>query len=589
MHRFLPFRSTLQLTSQFTFRKMSGTWQSIAGRKQQERASRIPEAWRLTASQIDGTASNVLDVPRTCGLLLDSELKITEDYDATSLLGELAVGRLRSEDVVRAFSKRAAIAQQLTNCLTEILFADALARARDLDNHLAIHGRPIGPLHGLPISLKDTFKIRGYDASIGIAGLCFKPATNNSALVDQLLSLGAVLFCKTNVPQTMMALDSHNNVFGRTLNPANKMLTAGGSSGGEGALLAMRGSLIGVGTDVGGSVRIPAACNGLFGVKPSHGRVPFAGQEGGTKPGSSKLAIEATAGPITTSLRDCELFLRVVADSHPESFDPEVVAQSWERQVPLDTRKPLRVGIVRTDGQTKPLPPIERLLDRVARTLQASRSSIEVVDVDASKILSQILKTFNGIISIDGANSWFDLLEATQEPLSPWLKGRLTRRPQKSLDEVRKLQAQKLELQTAFLEVWKTADANRADSKHETLDALIMPVAPHPILPIDRWNTVNYTGSLNLLDVSTGVLPVTNFSTNDLDGDVPTSRPINGWDKINREHWTQVDRREYVGSPLSIQVVTPRLTERKLVEAMTILHGALAPLRQHDGRTESKL
>lgn len=112
------------------------------------------------------------------------------------------------------------------------------------------------------------------------------------------------------------------------------------------------------------------------------------------------------------------------------------------------------------------------------------------MDVDASKILSQILKTFNGIISIDGANSWFDLLEATQEPLSPWLKGRLTRRPQKSLDEVRRLQAQKLELQTAFLEVWKTADANRADSKRETLDALIMPVAPHPILPIDRWNTV---------------------------------------------------------------------------------------------------
>lgn len=130
-----------------------------------------------------------------------------------------------------------------------------------MDAHLASGEQPLGPLHGVPVSLKDTFKVRGYDASIGIAALAFKPATENSVLVDCLLSAGAVLYCKTNVPQTLMALDSHNNVFGRTINPLNTAVTAGGSSGGEGALIAMRGSILGVGTDVGGSIRIPAMCD----------------------------------------------------------------------------------------------------------------------------------------------------------------------------------------------------------------------------------------------------------------------------------------------------------------------------------------
>ena len=230
---------------------MSQTWQSIAVRKQEQRASCIPKEW-LLPSPVDETRHNVLDVPRECGILSEDDLQITEQFDATALLSGLSNGFLRSVDVVTAFCKRAAIAQQVTNCLSEMFFQDAAVRAKQLDDYFAKTGKPMGPLHGLPISLKDTFRIRGYDSSLGIAAFCFKPATTNSPLVDLLLSLGAVLYCKTNVPQTMMALDSHNNVFGRTMNPANRQLTAGGSSGGEGALIAMRGSILGVGTDVGG-------------------------------------------------------------------------------------------------------------------------------------------------------------------------------------------------------------------------------------------------------------------------------------------------------------------------------------------------
>ena len=283
---------------------MSNTWEAIATRKQEERASRIPKQW-LLPSTIDKERHNVLSTPKECGILSGNELHLTEHFDASSLLSGLSSGLLRSVDVTTSFCKRAAISHQVTNCLTEIFFEDAIARAKELDEHLARTGKTVGPLHGLPISLKDTFKVKGYDASIGVAALCFNPATQDSALVGLLRSLGAVLYCKTNIPQTLASLDSHNNVFGRTMNPMNRKLTAGGSTGGEGALVAMRGSVLGIGTDIGGSIRVPAMCDGIYGVKPSHGRVPYAGQEGGGGgiPGGNKIGMEATAGPIATSQR----------------------------------------------------------------------------------------------------------------------------------------------------------------------------------------------------------------------------------------------------------------------------------------------
>ena len=104
--------------------------------------------------------------------------------------------------------------------------------------------------------------MKGTEASIGYVSFLGEKSSANSALVEILLNLGAVLYVKTNIPQTLMTADSDNNIFGRALNPHNTLLNAGGSSGGEGALIAFRGSPLGVGTDVAGSVRIPALCCG---------------------------------------------------------------------------------------------------------------------------------------------------------------------------------------------------------------------------------------------------------------------------------------------------------------------------------------
>jgi amidase len=95
-----------------------------------------------------------MEIPSTCGILTPTELELTEKYDATDLVQLMTSGKLKSYDVTLAFCKRAAIAQQCVNCLTEIFFEEALARAKMCDEYLAKEGKPMGPFHGLPVSLK---------------------------------------------------------------------------------------------------------------------------------------------------------------------------------------------------------------------------------------------------------------------------------------------------------------------------------------------------------------------------------------------------------------------------------------------------
>ncbi|KAL1800105.1 hypothetical protein ACET3X_000447 [Alternaria dauci] len=539
-----------------------GDWQSVSRRKKEEQDGRIPKEWKLSSLPEAGVKSYT-DIPRKSGVLTKKELEITEQYDAVALAEAIKARELTCVDVTRAFCKRATIAHQLTNCLTEIFFDDALKRASELDAHLTSGKAPLGPLHGVPISLKDTFRVRGYDASIGLAALCFKPAEENSVLVDCLLSAGAVLYCKTNVPQTLMALDSHNNVFGRTINPLNTAVTAGGSSGGEGALVAMRGSVLGVGTDVGGSVRIPAMCDGTFGIKPSWERIPYAGQEGGMLPGASKIGIPASAGPLAHSMRDIELFFSAVSAQQPWQMDPDVVPSPWSSL--SATRKKLRIGVVRRDGVIEPHPPILSLLDEVKDKLQ--KSGTEVVDMDITPLFSQCQSLANALFGVEGGNAMFDILESFNEPLSPWLSTRLKRKKPIELPKVQQLHGKREQLRKEFLRIWK--------DKHGEIDAFICPVAPHPVPPIDRYNGVSYTSSFVLLDYPAGVVPVRSFGAADMEGEMTATKPLGSWDKANRELWTDFDRSIYLGTPLCVQVVAPRLQEEKLVQAMSTIDDAL--------------
>lgn len=159
-------------------------------------------------------------------------------------------GKLEPVEVLRVYGKKALRAQKDTNCLTEIMIAQA--------ETWAAHCRRDGPLAGMPVSLKDTAGVAGYDSCIGYSAWINKPAKKDSGLVRLLRDAGAVPFVKTNIPITLLSFESNNDVFGVAENPHVKGHSPGGSSGGEAALLAYGGSRIGIGTDVAGSVRVPA-------------------------------------------------------------------------------------------------------------------------------------------------------------------------------------------------------------------------------------------------------------------------------------------------------------------------------------------
>lgn len=198
-----------------------------------------------------------------------------------------------------------------------------------------------------------TVDVKGFDSTIGYTQWANKPAKQDapvrtfplttsslplillwSKLVASLRAAGAIVICKTNVPQTLLAFESCNPLWDRTLNPWSTAHTAGGSSGGEGALLAMDGAVLGVGTDIGGSIRIPSGYCGIYGFKPGHGRISYGGMAGAfarhrrgvvpfpfvtprlrTDPNPGFEAIHAVAGPMARSVSDLERMSRVLFGS----------------------------------------------------------------------------------------------------------------------------------------------------------------------------------------------------------------------------------------------------------------------------------
>ncbi|KAG8855291.1 hypothetical protein FRB96_007089 [Tulasnella sp. 330] len=189
------------------------------------------------------------------------------------------------------------------------MISDALKEARELDRNFAITKQIKGPLHGVPISFKDMYQVKGYDNSIGMTRYCNQHSVEDAGLVSQVRDAGGVLFVKTNVPQTPLAFECANPVFGRTTNPYNPDYTCGGSSGWEAALLACDGSALGFGSDIGGSLRIPAAFCGIYSFKPGYARFGSSTGIRRTTPGFE--GIHVCRGPMGRSVDDIELACRL--------------------------------------------------------------------------------------------------------------------------------------------------------------------------------------------------------------------------------------------------------------------------------------
>jgi amidase len=306
--------------------------------------------------------------------------------------GELAkaiAGReVSSAEVVEAHLARIEAVNGQVNAVVRVLADSARAQAAEADRQVAAGG-PLGVLHGVPCTIKENIDMVGLPTTQGVIPLAEAIAQVDAPVVERMRAAGAIPIGRTNLPDMAMRVHTDSSLHGLTRNPWNAGRTAGGSSGGEAAALATGMSPIGLGNDIGGSLRSPAACCGIASIRPSAGRVPDAG----TIPNGDRLLasqILAVQGPMARRVSDVRLGLQVLMGAHPR--DP------WAIDSPLAGRPlsgPIRVAVAAEPPGGQVDPAVSAAVRRAADAL--ADAGYDVVEAcppryeEATDIWAQIL------------------------------------------------------------------------------------------------------------------------------------------------------------------------------------------------------
>ncbi|KAK7047326.1 hypothetical protein VNI00_006557 [Paramarasmius palmivorus] len=598
-------------------------WKTRASQRKQAQLDAIPREWLIEAPP--AAQVNVINIPNECGLLSAREIAITNENDVDIILGKLAGREWSSEEVTRAYAKRAIVAHQLTNCLTEIFIEKAIQRAKELDAILEKTGKVVGPLHGLPISLKDQFAIKGLETimdsvdrkSSGYVAWIGKYAESNCVLVDVLLECGAVLFVRTNVPQTLMWGETHNNVFGRTVNPFDRRMTPGGSSGGEGALLALRGSPLGVGTDIGGSVRIPSVFCNLYTLRPSYERLPYYGAVNSLE---GQESISSVLGPMANSLTGVKTFTKAVIDSQPWNKDPSAIRKEWsEKEYQLTYHgggKSMCFAIMWDNGEesddfwnkasyslelgiVKPHPPLYRAMNMVKKALEVAGH--KVIDWENHRQLD-IYRNAELIYAADGGEDYRTECARSGEPLLTNMTAHpddphyhpplgdlryqqhLAGEPyHRSAYELWQLQKEKRDLRKSHLDHWE-ATASRTGTGRP-VDAIIGPATPYSAVPHGLNVDSFYTTMCNAMDYATSAFPVTFVDAN-LDKDPHPPHEFYNFEDEAIYH--MYDSEKFHGCPVGLQLIGRTLEEEGVIRMTEIVDEALRKWKADNSAVRSE-
>ncbi|KAF4851885.1 putative amidase [Colletotrichum siamense] len=367
--------------------------------------------WLLPPDQLPPASQlNVSNFIESCGQLTPRELQITAST-AAELTSQMAEGKLTAVETVTAFLKRGHIAHQLVNFATEFMVEDALAAAEELDAHFKKTGKLVGPLHGVPISAKEHMSLKGRRVHSGYVAWADNVADADALVIRLAKAAGAVFHVRTNEPQSVMHLDCSNPIYGTTVNPYNRNLTSGGSSGGEGASLGLRCAVMGIGTDIGGSVRVPAAFCGSYGIRTTAMRNPY---KGVCIPGLGQESIRCVLSPLANSIADLDLFQKVIIDQEPWEEETQLVPLPWKRREPYKTGD-FTLGVIWDDGMAHPHPPVTRALKHAVAKLKDA--GIKVVDFEPynHKEGAEIIQT---LYFPDAAATQRELLEKGGEPVA---------------------------------------------------------------------------------------------------------------------------------------------------------------------------
>ncbi|XP_059545682.1 vitamin D3 hydroxylase-associated protein-like [Myotis daubentonii] len=441
------------------------------------------------------------------------------------LAQKLQAEELSLESVLCSYLEEALKVHQEVNCLTDFLEEceeqlQALKKLKKSER---------GLLYGVPMSLKDPYDCMGHDSTCGLAQFLEKPAAKDGVLVKVLKAQGAIPFVKTNIPQTLLSYDCSNPIYGQTRNPLNLRKTPGGSSGGEGALLSKGGSILGMGTDTGGSIRVPSSFCGVYGLRTSRSRLSYTGIASAVK---GKKSVATVAGPLARDVDSLVLCLRALLSEDMHQLDPTVPFMPFREEIYSNTR-PLRIGYYESDGFSQPSPSMARAVRLTCRLLQDAGH--EVIPFSIPRIEYAIQELYRRGVFADGGATLLEKLEGdivdpsmkalvTQLRLPDLLKCILARilkyiepRTAQDLEMIRGVKTPKKlweqhtaveEYQQEFIAKWRSLD----------LDVLLSPAlgpAFYIGYPAKAAASSSYHSLYNMLDFPAGVVPVTTVTLQD--------------------------------------------------------------------------
>ncbi|EXJ58811.1 hypothetical protein A1O7_06241 [Cladophialophora yegresii CBS 114405] len=538
-------------------------WENRAAAKRASVQKAIPAPWRVSLDQIprreDGLP--ILDILQKH--LSEDELIITE-APPLDTLASIHGGIWSSEDVVRAYCHRAAICHQFANCLTEVLFEEAIKTARDLDQYRRENGCLKGPLHGLPISFMDRFRVSGTETAAGfISWLGAKETEATESLsVRHMRTLGAIPFCKTNVPQSMALAETTNNIHGSTRNPHSGLLSSGGAAGGEGSLLAMRGSPFGWATEFAGSARIPAAFNGLFSLKVSSGRLPTLGI---ATSDSSLPSRNFTIAMMSWDFPLLRHMARLCLGATAYEEDPTWVDMPWrEAKIRGLTHRRPAFAVLECDGNVQPQPPIRRALRSIVHSLRrANYQVLEWKPPPQAAVVQAYFKT----IGADGAQATRQHIKAGGEPPVPMLREWYCQEAASPLPlpEYLTLIRSLRKYQAEYQKFWKSTEKSTVSGTQ--VDGVIMPVCANAACFENTLTYFGYSAIVNVLD-----FPAVSFPAGSVDKTldaiassfVPLSQEDNS---VNASYNSSA----FHGAPVGLQIMCRRFEEEKALRLVELV------------------
>ncbi|WP_437679550.1 amidase [Sorangium sp. So ce131] len=502
---------------------------------------------------------------------------------ATVLSSLLAARAISAEEAARAHLARIDALDPKIRAFTQVFRDEALATARGLDDERR-RGEVRGPLHGLPVTVKESLDMAGMASTLGVASRRGHRAASDAGVTALLRRAGAVILGRTNVSQLLLYHEARNPLFGQTASPWSLEHSPGGSSGGEAAAIAAGMSPLGIGTDIGGSIRIPAHFSGIAGFKPTLDRWT---NQGSNSALLGQEAIRAQVGPMARSARDLAL---VMAE-----LDPAAMAELDVRVPPFPLTEPagvevarLRVGFYCDDGVVPSSTAVARAVVKAASALRARGAT--VVPFTPPGIPDAIYGYFAALsadggataLSITGSGGGAELDVALRSLRTlatlPPIARRAAARVAGLAGERRLQRLIEVTGPKSVAELWGITHALRSARaaiasamRAASLDVLLCPPYATPALPHAASRDFALAGSAamlwNLAQFPAGVVPVTRVRAEE-------ARRARPRDRLERRA-AEVDAMSE-GLPVGVQVVGYPFTDHVVLAAMIAIEDELA-------------